>query len=242
MCCEHCEYYDKTIISSIYPDDDMPYLTEETYTDEYGVVHAKGKKERVELLTNSLAIVNRTIPMALLESSITFILDKTRKHMATLENLKDAKEFMFDIIEILNKKQAKELRNVYKDLSDREQRKFIESAIKDGIFIRWEAFSADNNLRDAIIEIYEKYEDIIQPYHVFVPKTKWGRDIYIGQDYIGFQYMLLLKQSGESGFSVRSAGAISDESLPEKTFNNKLSKALESDTPIRFGEPLPTLN
>ena len=46
----------------------------------------------------------------------------------------------------------------------------------------------------------------------------------------------MLKQSGEKGFSVRSAGAISDESLPEKSHDNKIGKLWHSEKPIRFGE------
>lgn len=226
----------KTVTSSVWPDEDMPYLTEDAYRDEYGVVHPKGPIERVELISNPLAIINRTIPMALFEPSITFILDKTRKHMATLNSIDEQKDFMFDVIGMLSTNQARDLRVVYDGLSDREKTKFIESAINDLIAVRWEAFSHEINLRDNIIKIYEKYGDIIKPYNMFIPKPKWGRDIYIGQDCIGYQYMLLLKQSGERGFSVRSAGAISDESLPEKSHENKIGKLWHSETPIRFGE------
>ena len=75
----------------------------------------------------------------------------------------------------------------------------------------------------------------MKPYHIFMPKPKWGRDIYIGTDNVGYQYIMLLKQSGEKGFSVRSAGAISDESLPEKSHDNKIGKLWHSEKPIRFG-------
>jgi hypothetical protein len=226
----------KTVTSTIWADEDMPYLTTDAYRDQYGVVHPKGEIIRTELISNPLAIINRTIPMALFEPSITFILDKTRQHMKTLDHLDDQRDFMFNIIRIFNPIQAKDLRVIYDDLSNREKKKFIESAIEDGIFIRWEAFSDAISLRDSIIEIYKTYGDIIKPYNIFMPKPKWGRDIYIGQDCIGFQYMLLLKQSGERGFSVRSAGAISDESLPEKSHENKIGKLWHSETPIRFGE------
>lgn len=227
----------KTVTSVIWPDEEMPYLTTETYTDEYGVVHPKGKRERVELISNPLAIINRTIPMALFEPSVTFILDKTRKHMETLDTLEEQKEFLFNILDILNPRESKEFKAIYKDLSPREKKEFIKSCITDhGIFLRWEAFSKETNLRDRIIKVYEKYGDIITPYNIFRPKPKWGRDIYIGKDCIGFQYMLLLKQSAEKGFSVRSAGAVSDESLPEKSHENKIGKLWHSETPIRFGE------
>lgn len=214
----------------------MPYLTTETYTDEYGVVHPKGEKKRVELITNPLAIINRTIPMALFEPSITCILEQTAEHMKKLPSVKEQHDFMFDVLYLLNKKYAKELDAIYKGLSDREKKEFINDSIKDGIRLRWESFDEKFNVRDNIIAVHQKYGDIIKPYHIFVPKPKWGRDIYIGDDFIGYQYMMILKQSGEKGFSARSAGAISDESLPEKSHENKIGRHWASQTPIRFGE------
>ena len=225
----------KTVVSTIIPDDEMPYLTTDFYVDEYGVTHPKGERIPVELITNPLAIINRTIPMALFEPSVTFILDRMRQHMKTLETLQEQHDYMFDIIGTLNEKFARELEDVYKDLSDREKRKFIEKAIYEGTSIRWEAFDDNFCLRDNIIKIYEKFSDTITPYHIFMPKPKWGRDIYIGDDCIGFQYMLMLKQSGEKGFSIRSSGAISDESLPEKSHESKIGKQWASDTAVRFG-------
>lgn len=236
----------KTVVCSIWPDSEMPYLTDSTYRDKYGVIQANGPRERVDLITNPLAIINRTIPMVLYEGSITFILDKTRKYMETLDSINDQKEFLFNIMRILNPKQTAELEDIYNELSDREKRKFIDAAMSltkdglivtnNGIYVRWEPFNEEWFLRDAIIEIYEKYGDIIKPYNIFVPKPKWGRDIYIGQDCIGYQYIMMLKQSGEKGFSVRSAGSISDESLPEKSNDNKIGRLWHSDKSIRFGE------
>ena len=224
----------------------MPYLTTEVTRDEYGVVHSKGIKERVELITNPLAIVNRTIPMALFEGSITFILDRARKYAATLETIAEQKEFLFDILKLLNPRQEAELEDLYSTLSASDQKRFIENCISlnrdgtlrtdNGLYCRWEAFNENWTLRDAIISVYEKYPDIFNPYHIFIPKRKWGRDIYVGQDYVGYQYIMMLKQSGEKGFSVRSAGSISDESLPEKSHNNKIGRSLFSEKPIRFGE------
>lgn len=224
----------------------MPYLTTEVTRDEYGVVHPKGIVERAELITNPLAIVNRTIPMALFEGSITFILDRARKYAATLETIAEQKEFLFDILKLLNPKQEAELEDLYSTLSASDQKRFIENCISlnrdgtlktnNGLYCRWEAFNEDWTIRDSIISVYEKYPDIFTPYHIFIPKRKWGRDIYVGQDYVGYQYIMMLKQSGEKGFSVRSAGSISDESLPEKSHNNKIGRSLFSEKPIRFGE------
>ena len=231
-----CEDNDKSVVCSIWPDEEMPYVTMDAYRDEYGVVHPRGEKERVDLITSSIAVVNRTIPMALMEPSITYATHSLRKHMKTLDNIDDQKDIMFEIMDIFNPDQTRDLRNLYETLSDRDKRKFIESSINDGIYIRWEAFSEEKNIRDAMVKIHTDYSHIVKPCNIFRPKPKWGRDIYIGQDYIGFQYILLLKQSGEKGFSVRSAGAISEESLPERSYENKIGRSPHSETPIRFGE------
>ena len=224
----------------------MPYLTRETYKDDYGVVHPKGPAERVDLLTNPLAIINRTIPMVMFEGSITFILDITRKHALTLPNRDEQMEFMFEIMNILNPKQTSELRDIYNKLSEYGKNHFVKDCISidgkgllitgNGLYCRWEAFNKEWSLRDSIIKIYETYPDIFTPYHIFVPKKKWGRDIYIGDGNVGYQYIMMLKQSGAKGFSVRSAGAIGDESLPEKDNAAKHARAPWSTKPIRFGE------
>lgn len=232
----------KTVVCSILPDEEMPYLTTETYQDEYGEVYPKGVRERVDMITNPLAIVNRTIPMVLIEGSVTFILDRTRKHAATMDDPEEAKDFMFDVLRILNPKFEKEVEDLYNTLSDIQKKNFIKDCISidrngllitnNGLYLRWESFDDEHKMRDAIIKVYEKYGDIIKPYNIFVPKPKWGRDIYIGQDCVGYQYIMMLKQSGEKGFSVRSAGAISDESLPEKSHDNKIGKLWHSEKPI----------
>lgn len=234
----------KTVISQVWRDEDMPYLTEATTTDEYGVKHPVGPAERVDLITNPLAIINRTIPMVMNEGSITFILDKTRKHALTIEDRDEQMEFMFDVLGMLNPKQTKELREVYDGLSEYAKTNFVKDCISvdnngliitnNGLYLRWEAFNTEFNLRDAIIKVYDKYGDILQPYNIFVPKPKWGRDIYIGQDYVGYQYIMMLKQSGEKGFSVRSAGAVSDEGLPEKSNGNRNGTDKWSSKPINY--------
>ena len=236
----------KTVISAIWPDEEMPYLTTETYTDEYGVVHPKGTKERVDLITNPLAIINRTIPMVMFEGSVTFILDKMRKHMATMDNIDKQKDFMFDVLGILNPDETVNLINLYNGLTDKQKKRFINDCISinrdgtlmtnNGAYLKWEAFNDEYKLRDCIIKVYEKYPEVFTPYNIFIPKPKWGRDIHVGKDYVGYQYILMLKQSGESGFSVRSAGSISEESLPEKSSSHKQGKSWHSSKPIRFGE------
>ena len=226
----------KTVISRIIPDDQMMYLTEDTFTDEYGVDHPKGERIPVELITNPLAIINRTIPMAMFETSITFILDKVSRAMRKLP-FDEARDLMFDVLDTLNPTFAKEYKNdVYDKLSDRDKRIAIEDAAKGEISIRWDAFDDSNSWRDNILKCYEKFPDILKPYHIFRPKKEWGRDVFVGEGHIGLQYMYMLKQSGERGYSVRSAGSINNTSLPERSNDKKIGKSHHSSTPIRFGE------
>lgn len=234
------------MICKVIPDDEMIYLTDDYTIDEYGVKHPSGKREIVDMIGNPLSIINRTIPMVIIEGSITFILDRARKHAATMEDPNEAMEFMFDVLRILNPKETKKFEDIYESLSPVGKKHFIQDCISidnngllitnNGLYTKWEAFNTEYSLRDAIIKVYEKYGDIIKPYHIFMPKPKWGRDIYVGDDHIGFQYTLTLKQSGEKGFSVRSSGSINDESLPEKNSKKKQGKSWYSSKPIRFGE------
>lgn len=236
-------YGNKTVVSQIVPDDQMPFITSESYTDQYGRVQPAGKRIPIELVTNPLAIINRTIPMALFEASMTFILARTKEHMATMEKAQEAIDFMFDVISEFNKEYADHMRAIYDSLTDRQKKEFLDSCLNHWMGVPKKSFDPELCLRDAIIRIYDKYANIMQPYNLFIPKREWvdpehpnGRDIYVGKYHIGYQYIMVLKQIAERGFSVRSAGAISDESLPEKSNENKIGKLWHSDTPIKFGE------
>lgn len=233
----------KTVVSQIVPDSEMPFLTTDNTVDAHGRVQPAGKRLPIDLVTNPLAIINRTIPMALFEASITFILARAREHMATIERAKEAIEFLFDIIRPFNPTYTAHMEELYATLSPRQQQEYLEQAINDWAGVQKDAFDPEIQLRDAIIGVYQRFSEFLKPYSVFIPRPKWvdvehpnGRDIFVGKYHIGYQYIMLLKQSGERGFSVRSAGAISDESLPEKSNENKIGKLWHSETPIRFGE------
>lgn len=235
-------YGNKTVVSTIWKDEDMPYIVDEVVEDKYGVKHAVGEKKRIDLMTNPLAIINRTIAAALYENSITFITDRIRNKLNEMTNQTERENLLFDVLSIFNKKQSKRILKEYNKLSEKNKERFFKECVDRGIFVQKQPFDPDDqNIRDSCIELYKKYPDILQPYHLFIPKRNWGRDIHIGQYNIGYQYILLLKQDGEKGFSSRSAGSISDEGLPEKSNESKIGRAHSSSTPIRFGEyELPT--
>jgi hypothetical protein len=254
-------YGNKTVSSKIWKDEDMPFTVEETTVDEFGRVQPVGPRRPVDIITNPLAIINRTIAGAPYENSITFITDRVRNKMAEIlgierifdpEKLKkdktkwrredsasidEAEELLFDVIKTFNPKQYKTLTKEYRKLSDKEKDKTLYDAVQQGIYVQQQPHDDQAVMvRDALIDLYERYPEMLKPIPVFIPKNNWGRDVYIGDHVVGYQYILLLKQDGEKGFSARSAGSISDESLPEKSNENKIAKLWHSETPIRFGE------
>jgi hypothetical protein len=182
--------------------------------------------------------------MALDEASMSFQIERLREYLRSLdEKPAGIAEIAFEFLELFNPDQAKRNRDLFRDLTDRQQREYVKGITDEWLGIEKRAFDDQITLRDAIIAAYEKFDHCLKPYKLFIPRPWWknaefpnGRDIYVGDYHIGYQYILLLKQSGERGFSVRSAGAISDESLPEKSNENKIGKLWHSETPIRFGE------
>ena len=218
----------KSVISQIRPDDEMPY-----YYDD------NGKKVVIDLLFNVLAIINRTTAFPMYELSINFICNKTRVQMSKLKSRAEQEELLFGMIHEFNEKQAKEMKEVYDKLSDSDKNDYIKSCIEERIFIHqppmWETKPIFFRLRD----IYAKY-DFLNPYDIYV--DKWGRSIKcLNPAYIGEMYILKLKQSSRKGFSVRNTGSINNKGLPERSYKNKSFTERISTTPIRFGE-FETLN
>lgn len=224
----------------------MPYLVESITVDQYGRKHPVGKREIVDAITNPLALANRTIGLAPQECSTTFRLDRARKYAATLSSYEEKAEFILDVVRIFNPREYEETLHIYEGMSQKEKERFIDDCISlkpngtidtsNGVYIRWEPFSTDQSIRDSCIELEKKYPGVFKPYHVFNPKPNWGRDVYIGEHHVGYQYMMMLKQSARKGFIVRSGGAISDEGLPEKTNSKKIGTSWASSKPIRYGE------
>lgn len=210
----------KGVISKILPDDQMPYL-------ENG--------ERVEVILNSLGVINRLNPMQIYELSINFICNRVVEKLREFTNLKDKETLFFDIIKRFNDDEEKVLKIYYKNLKTKEKKEFFDDVDTHGIYIHMKPFWEDKeSLFDIIRQIYKDY-DFIKPADVYI--NKWGRKIKIMKPLIvGELYMIKLKQSSKKGFSARSTGSLSRRGIPDKSYKNKVHQDLYSSTPIRIGD------
>lgn len=214
----------KSVISKICEDDEMPYTED---------------GQRVDLLLNLLAIINRTTSMPLMEIEMTSICYQVRQKMKEMEDYKEKEKLLFDIIYQFNEDQYKKMWDKYNSFDENEKKDFIDDAINEGIYIHqtpiWEKKPIFYRIRD----ILEKYP-WLHPDDVYI--NKWGRKIKtLSKVWVGYMYILKLKQSDRRGFSARSTGAIDTKGLPTRSYKSRSHLEQYSGTAIRFGE-FETLN
>lgn len=217
-------YGNKSVISEIREDEDMPYTED---------------GQRVDLLLNLLAIINRTTAFPLFEMTITSICYQVRQKMKEYDDYKDKEKLLFSIINEFNEDEHDKLFKMYLDMDEEHKKDFIDDAIENGIYIHqtpmWETKAIFYRIRD----ILEKYP-WLKPYDVYI--NKWGRKIKtLSKHWIGQMYILKLKQSDRRGFSARSTGAIDTKGLPTRSYKSRSHLEQYSGTAIRFGE-FETLN
>jgi len=210
----------KGVVSKILPDDQMPYL-------ENG--------EKVEVILNSLGVINRLNPMQIYELSINFICNRVVEKLRTYSTLKEKEILFFDIIKRFNEDEEEALKSYYKELKTKDKKEFFMNIDNDGIYIHMKPFWEEKeSLFDIINQIYKDY-DFIKPVDVYI--NRWGRKIKIMKPLIvGDLYMIKLKQSSKKGFSARSTGSLSRRGIPDKSYKNKIHQDLYSSTPIRIGK------
>lgn len=212
-------YGNKGVISRIVPDDEMPFL-------ETG--------ERVDIIFNTLGVINRLNSQQLFEQSITFIGNRVKERIATLETMKEKEELLLRMVWYFNKDQEKKLREYLDKLSGLDKGVFFKNIEEEGIFIHIPPLWEKEPLFDRIRDLYKEF-DWIKPYDVYV--NKFGRKIKILKPLVvGDMYVIKLKQTSKKGFSVRSTGSLSKKGIPEKSNKAKTHQELYSKTPIRIGD------
>lgn len=210
-------YGNKSVISQIREDDDMPYTED-------------GRK--VDVLLNLLAIINRTTSFAIYELAINAITYQTRKRMAGLKTYKEKEQLLFDIIYEFNEEQYAKMKKEYDALDDDGQKKIIDDAIDYGIYIHQSPTHETKPLFYRIKDILEKNE-WLQPENIYVNMN--GRKIKtMSKHWLGNMYLLKLKQSDLRGFSARSTGAIDLKGLPTRSYKSRNHMEKHSDSAIRF--------
>lgn len=209
----------KSVISKIVEDDEMPYTKD---------------GRRVDLLINLLAIINRTTAFVLFEMFMNGSSYQIRQKMKTLKTIEEKEQLLFDYLGTWNPKQAKSFHANYKKLNKKAKEEYINDAIEDGIYIHQPAMWEDEPLFYRCIKVLDKYP-FIGENKLYI--KKWGREYPILTNYfLGESYFVKLKQSDRRGFSARSTGALDTKSLPTRSFKNKSHTERLSSTCVRFGE------
>ena len=212
-------YGNKGVISRVCDDEDMPILE-------------NGK--RVDIIFNSLGVINRLNSQQIFEQSITFITSRTVERMRDFiieDKIDDALDVMVNIMNYFNEEQATKMKEFLDGLHKLDRLGFCYEVLDKGINIHIPPMLWEKSLYDIIKKIYDE-NPWIEPYDVYV--KKFGRYIrMVNKLVVGSMYIMKLKQSAKKGLSVRSTGHISHRGLPEKT--KRSHRELYSKTPIRIG-------
>ena len=217
-------YGNKSVISEIREDEDMPFTED---------------GRRVDLLLNLLALINRTTSFPMYEIISTSIAYKVRNRMKELTTYNEKEELLFDFIKQYNEVEYERMWKLYCDMSADEKKDFIDDAIETGIYLHQPPLWETKPIFHRIQGILQKY-DWLKPDNVYI--NKWGRKMKILNNYwIGDMYVLKLKQTDRKGFIVRSTGAIDTKGLPTKSYKSRSHLEQYSGNAIRFGE-FETLN
>lgn len=212
-------YGNKGVISKVVPDDEMPFL-------ETG--------KRVDILFNTLGVINRLNSMQLYEASINFICNRVRERMKELPSNTEKEKLLLRIIWYFNEEQEKKLKKFISKLSENDEDEFFQSVIDDGIYVHIPPLWEKEPLFDRLRKLYDEF-DWIKPYDVYI--NKFGRKIKMLKSLIvGDMYIIKLKQTPKKGFSARATGSISKAGIPEKSNKAKKHQDLYSKTPIRIGD------
>ena len=210
-------YGNKSVISEIREDEDMPFTED-------------GRK--VDVLLNLLGIINRTTSFAIYELAINAITYQTRRRMKSLKTYKQKENLLFDIIHEFNEEQYAVMKKDYDALDDNEKKDVIDDAIENGIYIHQSPTHETKPIFYRIRDILEKNE-WLEPETIYI--NKYGRKIKtMSKHWLGTMYLLKLKQSDLRGFSARSTGAIDIKGLPTRSYKSRNHMEKWSDSAIRF--------
>ena len=139
-------YGNKTTVAKIIPRDLMPK------TDD-------GRP--IDVLSNALSVPNRIIAFSLYENSMTFQMDRMHQHILKMEESGSTPDeivnLVIEFVGIYNSVHAEDMARLYRDNPDA----VYKDIITNGIFLQVEPLN-DTCIRDAILEAYEKYPDILK--------------------------------------------------------------------------------
>lgn len=212
-------YGNKTTVAKIIPRDLMPK------TDD-------GRP--IDILSNALAVPNRIIAFSLYENTMTFQMDRMHQHILKMKESGSTPDeivnLVIEFVGIYNQVHAEDIARLYHAYPDET----YKDIITNGIFLQVEPLN-DTCIRDAILEAYEKFPDILKEYKLYTKlRHRWieNEETFA----IGYQYMWVLKQEPSKSMSAVSTGRTTLYDLPVKTRQYNKNLRHYSDNPIKFGE------
>ena len=188
----------------------------------------------IHMTANALALPNRIIAFATYEAEITFMMERMYQHIIKMQKEGRTPDEIMSIsvefVSIFNPDQGSEIARLYRE----EPVKTFDDIMKNGFYIQIKPFN-EVCVRDALLEAYEKYPDIMKRYDVYTKlRHRW---IKLDQPHaIGYQYTWVLKQEPSKAMSTISTGRTTLYDLPVKTRQYNKNLRHYSDNPIKFGE------
>lgn len=203
----------KGVICNILPE-------EESWTMEDGTP--------IHCVMNALGIVGRLNPAQLNEHSANELGRTVVRMMKQVDDLDEKMEFVYELLDILNSDEKKELKKFYKGLDKKDKEKFVRRIERFGVIIVQDPIECAN------ITDYEKAYDKFPAnwQHVIIPgKGKTLRKLLCSP-----MYFYRLKQDPLDKYSARSRGPVNPlYSLPAKSNLKKRYLELYSDVAVRLG-------
>lgn len=182
----------------------------------------------VEVLVAALGVVGRLNPSQLNEHSINDLTTTARRRMAAVEDVDEKFKILYDLLIILNEDEAKDLKKYFKNLDDKDKKKFCKNVEQNGIYVVQDPIENVNILD--LEKAYEKYPANWQRI-VFPDGSRSIRKLLCAK-----VYYLRLKQDPKDKYSARGRGPVNAlHGMPNKSSRKKKFLDLFSDVPVRLG-------
>ena len=188
----------------------------------------------IDMLANALAVPNRIIAFATYESSMTFMMERMWQHILEMDKNKeshdDIMKLAVEFVHAFNPQQSDELTRLYNEYPEQT----YNDLIKNGFYIQIQPLN-EVCVRDALIECYEKWDNIFKRYKISTKvRHRW---VELDGEYpVGYQYTWVLKQEPSKALSTISTGRTTLYDLPVKTRRYNKNLIPYSDNPIKYGE------
>lgn len=182
----------------------------------------------IHIVFNALGIVGRLNPSQLNEHSANELGQTVVRMMRQLDDPDEKMKLVYELLDILNPDEKKELKKFYKNLDKKDREKFVKKIETRGLFIVQDPI--ENAGLKELEKAYDKFPANWQ--HVIIP----GCGKTLRKMLCAPMYVLRLKQDPLDKYSARSRGPVNPlYSLPAKSNLKKRYLELYSDVAVRFG-------